>query len=390
MNFDEIIDRRGTHSSKWDAMTAATGVDAPDAIAMWVADMDFRAPDFLQEATQGLLDKANYGYFTGEAELKQSIAWWMNERHGWAVDPSWVTSAISIGQAIAMCLQIYTDPGDEVIIFTPVYHEFTVKINLQNRIPHMVPLAIQNGVYEMDFDALEAGMTGREKAVLFCSPHNPAGRIWTPAELQKLAAFCEKHDLLFISDEIHHDLVYPGQTFTPTAVAVPDIAHRLITLTAASKTFNIAGARQGSVTIEDPKLRETFAKAQYAHQIAPNMLGVALTQAAYSERGAAYVDELTTYIDANHRLFLDGMAQIPGLTAMPMQSTYLAWVDFTNTGMDMDEAIRRVKTDARVAPSVGAEFGKGGESFLRFNIGTARPRLKDAIARIQDAFSDLQ
>ncbi|MFO7757126.1 MAG: PatB family C-S lyase [Roseovarius sp.] len=390
MNFDEIIDRRGTGSTKWDRMEAYGGVSPEDGIPMWVADMDFRAADVLQDAVRCLMERANYGYFPGDDDMNEAVAWWMKERHGWDADPSHMSSTAGLGHAIALILETFTDPGDEVIIFTPVYHEFTHKIELADRVVHEVPLVIENDVYHLDLDALEAGLTGRERMMLVSSPHNPAGRIWTPDELRQLAEVCTRHDLLMVSDEIHHDLIFPGQTFTSFLKAAPEAADRCFMLTAASKTFNTAGARLGTVTIPDADLRTRFRQALLVHQTQPNLLGVELTRAAYSPRGAAWVDALVAYLDGNHRLFLDGMARIPGLAAMPMQSTYLAWVDFTGTGMDMEEVLRRVHEDARLVPSVGASFGTGGESFLRFNLATPRTRLAEAVARMQTAFADLQ
>lgn len=389
MTFDDPIDRRGTNSAKWDRMQAYSGVSPEDGIAMWVADMDFAAAPVLQEAVQGLLEKANYGYFASDAKAIDAAAWWMKHRHGWAVDPDWMTSTLGLGHAIALLLETFTEPGDEVIIFTPVYHEFTNKISNSGRVVHESPLVVRDGIYHMDLDALEAGLTGREKAMLISSPHNPAGRVWTTEELQQLAAFCERHDLMMISDEIHHDLTFPGHVFTPFMVAAPEAAPRTIVLTAASKTFNIAGARQATVTIPDAAKRKTFRHAILVHQTQPNLLGVELTAAAYTPRGAAWVDELNDYIHGNARLFNDGVAQIPGVVPMPMQSTYLAWVDFANTGLAMEDVLARVHDDARLAPSVGG-FGTGGETFLRFNLGTQRARVEEAVARLQDAFSDLQ
>lgn len=388
--FDERIDRRGTNCSKWDAMERATGVTGDDALAMWVADMDFRAPEFLQDAVRGLIEQANYGYFAGDTAMNAQVAWWMKHRHGWAADPDHMTSTLGLGHAIAALLETFTDPGDEVIIFTPVYHEFTTKIRLTGRVVHESPLVIRDGVYHMDFDALEAGMTGREKAMIISSPHNPAGRIWTPDELRRLATFCETHDLLMMADEIHHDLIYPGHAFTPYLVAAPEAAPRTFVLTAASKTFNTAGARLGTVTISDDEKRAAFRQHLLSHQTQPNLLGVALTRAAYSPEGAKWVDELVVYLAENARVFLEGIAEIPGLSGMPMQSTYLAWVDFAGTGMEMEEVLRRVKQDARIAPSVGQEFGTGGETCLRFNLGTSRCRVEEAVDRLKAAFSDLQ
>jgi len=390
MNFDEIIDRRGTGSTKWDRMEAYGGVSPGDGLAMWVADMDFRAADVLQDAVRDLVERANYGYFTGDGEMNEAVAWWMKERHGWDANPDHMSSTAGLGHAIALILETFTDPGDEVIIFTPVYHEFTHKIELADRVVHEAPLVIRDGVYHMDLDALEAGLTGRERMMLISSPHNPAGRIWTRDELRQLADLCARHDLIMISDEIHHDLVFPGQTFTSFLKAAPEAADRCFMLTAASKTFNTAGARVGTVTIPNAELRERFQRALLVHQTQPNLLGVELTRAAYSPRGADWVNDLVAYLDGNHRLFLDGVAQIPGLKAMPMQSTYLAWVDFAGTGMDMTEVLRRVHEDARLVPSVGTAFGSGGETFLRFNLGTPRARVAEAVERLQAAFADLQ
>jgi len=278
-DFDAITDRRGTNSSKWDAMERYSGVSPEDGIAMWVADMDFPAADFLQEAVQGLIAKANYGYFASDAAAIEAAAWWMGARHGWPVEPDWMSSTLGLGHAIALVLETFTDPGDEVIIFTPVYHEFSSKIRALGRVVHESPLALRDGVFEMDFEALEAGLTGRERAVLISSPHNPAGRIWTVAELRRLAEFYARHDLLMIADEIHHDLIHPGHRFTSWLVAAPEAAGRSLVLTAPSKTFNTAGARHGMVTIPDPELRQRFRTALHAHQTQPNLLGLELARA---------------------------------------------------------------------------------------------------------------
>jgi len=243
---------------------------------------------------------------------------------------------------------------------------------------------------EAFLETLAADMTGLEKAVLFSSPHNPAGRVWSADELDALAEFCVAHDLLLMSDEIHHDLVFPGFTHLPFAVAVPEVANRLILLSSASKTFNIAGSRLGTLHIPDSALRARFAARMTALNIQPNLLGVALTRAAYSPRGGEWVDALVSYLAENARVFEQGIEAIPGLRVMPMQGTYLSWVDFAGTGMEMGEVLRRVKGAARIAPGPGKEFGTGGESSLRFNIAMPRARVEEAAQRLQGAFADLQ
>jgi cystathionine beta-lyase len=225
--------------------------------------------------------------------------------------------------------------------------------------------------------------------VILCSPHNPGGRVWTKAELQAVAAFAKRHNLVLVSDEIHHDLLMPGQTHIPMA-HIAGIEDRLVMMTAATKTFNIAGSHTGNVIIPDADLRALFAVRMAALGISANSFGLHMTTAAYSPKGAAWVDELCAYLDENRRLFDEGVNAIPGVHSMPLEATYLAWVDFTGTGMSTQEVIRRVQQDALIAPNHGATFGQGGENFLRFNFGAPRTQIADAVDRLQKAFADLQ
>ncbi|MDD9717310.1 PatB family C-S lyase [Dinoroseobacter sp. PD6] len=390
MTFDTEIDRRNTDCIKWDKMESAFGVSPEDGLAMWIADMDFPPGPFLQEAMQGLLTRADYGYFCGLESYEDAIIGWMRDRHGWTVEREWMFTTYGLGNGIAITLNALTAPGDEVIIFSPVYHEFAAKITKTGRVVKELPLAIVDGVYTMDFDAYAGMLSGRETMVIACSPHNPAGRVWTQEELTALADFCQRHDLLLISDEIHADLTFAGHTHIPMHVAAPQIADRLVMTTSASKTFNIAGGRTGCVTIPDPDLRARFHRFFNTLDMQPNLLGVALTRAAYSPAGAAWCDALCTYLEGNAAVFNDGVNAIPGLSAMPMQGTYLAWVDFAGTGMERPEFSERVYGTARIAATPGHTLGKGGESCLRFNVGMPRARVREAVDRLADAFADLQ
>lgn len=390
MNFDETIDRRGTHSDKWDNMEKAQGVSADDGIAMWVADMDFQSAGCIQDAVRGMLENGNYGYFGDYSDYKRAIGWWMENRHGWKIEPDWIFTTHGLCNAVGLTLQAFTQPGDGVILFTPVYHAFDRIIRSAGRDVVECELVNNAGRYEMDFAAYDAQMTGNEKIVILCSPHNPGGRVWSRGKLAEVAAFCERHDLILVSDEIHHDLVYPGFTHVPTAVAAPQITDRLIVLSATSKTFNTAGTHTGNVIIPGPDLRRTFAGVMSAFSVSPSNFGVVIATAAYSPEGAAWVDELIKYLDGNRKLFEDGLNAIPGVSVMPLSATYLSWVDFSGTGMDFSEITARVAKHGRIAANEGPVFGKGGEKFLRFNIGTQREILKEAIERIQVAFSDLQ
>ncbi|SLN44678.1 MalY/PatB family protein [Roseisalinus antarcticus] len=391
MDFDRLTVRRGTHSAKWSAAGKALGLTGEDALPMWVADMDFDTSPHILDAVTRLRDTAILGYFDGLDAVAGTIADWMRTRHGWAMDPDHALFVGGLGNGIATCLQAFTEPGDGIIIFTPVYLEFAKKVKNARREVHESPLILDSdGQFQIDFDALEAGMTGREKVMLLSSPHNPAGRLWTLEEQRRLAEFCARHDLVLMSDEVHQDLVFPGSEHLPMMVAAPEHADRIVMLTSASKTFNIAGTRVGTVTVPDPRLRETLRRTVAMLDIQPNIFGAFLTQAAYGPGGAEWVDSLTPYLAGNAALFREEIARIPGLRATPMQGTYLAWVDFTPLGMNFEEIRRRLVEDARIGGSPGPDFGTGGDCAMRFNIGTQRSRVAEAAARIQEAFSDVQ
>lgn len=390
MNFDEIIDRRGTHSTKWDRMQAAYGVAPDTGLPMWVADMDFRAPQVVLDRLRAMVDHGVFAYYDNADEFNAAIRWWMQTRHGWTVEPDWIFTTTGIVNAVGMCLDSFTAPGDGIVLFTPVYHAFAKVIRLAGRSVVECPMAIEDGKYRIDFAACDARMTGSERMVILCSPHNPGGRVWTREELQGVADFARRHDLVLVSDEIHHDLVYPGHTHIPMANVDPNVIDRLVMLTAPSKTFNIAGLHTGNAIIPDPDLRRRFRDRMMAVYISGNSAGQAALAAAYSPEGAAWVDALVGYLDGNRKVFDAAIADIPGVTSMPLKSTFLAWVDFAGTGMDRAEFTARVEKVAQIAANHGPTFGSGGETFLRFNFGTQRARVEDACDRLRRAFADLQ
>ena len=243
--------------------------------------------------------------------------------------------------------------------------------------------------YVMDFDALEAQLQGDEKAVLFCSPHNPVGRVWERTELEALADFSRRHDLLLMSDEIHQDIVYPGAAHIPMP-KIDELADRLVMLTAVSKTFPMPGMRVGNIIIGDADLRGKMAARMRALKFQPTTIGPTMATAAQTPEGSAWADALVAYLDGNRQRFAQGIAAIPGLRMTPMDATFLAWVDFSGTGMAREEFTVRVERDAGIAANRGLTFGPGGETFIRFNLGTQRTRIDDAIARLSRAFGDLQ
>ncbi len=389
-DFDEQINRIGTHSVKWDMMEKLYGVSPRDGIAMWVADMEFRPPACVQKAVEGMAAHGLYGYYGDDSDYLAAIRWWMETRHGWQVEPEAIFTTHGLVNGTALCVDTFTQPGDGVMLMTPVYHAFARVIRAAGREVIECPLDVTEGRYTFDTAAWAARLTPTTRMLILCSPHNPGGRVWSLAELRAVAEFCIQHDLILVSDEIHHDLVFAGAKHTVMPLAAPDALDRMVVMTATTKTFNIAGSHSGNVIIPDPSLRARFAARMNALGISANSFGLFMATAAYSPEGAAWVDALTAYLDGNRRLFDEGVNAIPGLRSMPLESTYLAWVDFSGTGMSKPEFIERVEKSAKIAANHGESFGLGGDSFLRFNIAAPRAQVAEAVARLQKAFADLQ
>ncbi|CAA9429193.1 MAG: Bifunctional PLP-dependent enzyme with beta-cystathionase and maltose regulon repressor activities [uncultured Rubellimicrobium sp.] len=388
-DFDQIIDRRGTHCVKWDMMEPLYGVRPDEGLAMWVADMDFRPPACVQRALERMTDHGVYGYFGDDRPYLTAIRWWMRERHGWDVAPEAIHTTHGLVNGVGLAIQAWTQQGDAVVLFTPVYHAFARVIRAAGRHVTECPLVQRDGRYEMDFAAYEGLLTGRERMLILCSPHNPGGRVWTREELEEVAAFARRHDLVLVSDEIHHDLVMPGHRHTPMAL-IPGVEDRLVMMTATTKTFNIAGAHIGNVIVPNESLRAPFAQVVGALGISPNSFGMHMATAAYSPEGAAWVDALTAYLDGNRRLFDEGVNAIPGVRSMALEATYLAWVDFSALGMESEEIAGRLARDAGIAANAGPSFGTGGEGFMRLNLAAPRATVAEAVGRLQRAFGDVQ
>lgn len=388
-DFDRVIDRRGTHCAKWDMMEPLYGVPAGDGLAMWVADMDFLPPREVNEALAAAVAHGIHGYYGDDASLRAAICGWMARRHGWRIEPDWILNCHGLVSGTALCIQAFSEPGDGVVLFTPVYHAFHKIIRANGRTIVQCPLAIEDGRYRMDLDRLAGQLTGRERLVILCSPHNPGGRVWTAREIAELAALCAERDMVLVSDEVHHDLTMPGQAHSVAALAAPDHIDRIVVLAAASKTFGLAGGMTGFAIIPDAALRRRFSVPHQANGASPNRFGMIMTEAAYTH-GDAWLDALRRYLDGNRRLFDGGITAIPGLRSMPLQATYLAWVDFSGTGMAEAEILERVERRARIAANHGPAFGQGGEGWLRFNLAMPRARVAEAVRRLQDAFADLQ
>ncbi len=388
-DFDTPLPLRGAHTSKYDGIAKSFGVDDPDIIPMWVADMDFAAAPVIREALQKEIDRGYFGYFSNPAPMNAAVAAWMQSRHGWNIDPNWVRYTHGVVNGFADVLAAFSEVGDGVIVFSPVYHAFYRQAKAMGREIVESPLSVVDGKFEMDLEGLAAALKGHEKILTLCTPHNPGGRIWTAEELARVSAFCKAHDLFLISDEIHMDLTFPGAKFIPTAVAAPDCFDRLAVLTATQKGFNIAGGETGIAILPDDARRKIFDQVLVDREASPNRFGMVMLEAAFSE-GQGWIDAAQEYIAENFRIFAERMNQLPGISVMDMQSTYLTWVDFTGTGMEDSEIKRRILHDAKIAASPGTQFGSGGVGHMRFNVALPRATLITAIERLETAFGDLQ
>ena len=391
IDFNRVVNRRGTHASKWDMIAKLSGITAADAIPMWVADMDFQAPPGVTKALQDMTERAIHGYYADTGTWAEALCAWMKTRHGLAIDAAWVSPTPGIVSGLGLILQAVSDPGDEVVVFPPAYHAFRKIILANDRKILDAQLVEQQGRYVMDLDALRAKLTPRSKVVFFCSPHNPGGNVWSAEEIRALAELCIERNLILVSDEIHCDLVFSGKKHIPTLAAAPAVADRLITCVAATKTFNLAGAHVGACVTSNPDLkRKLDARIAASGLGSYNAFGMIATEAGW-RTGASWLDELMPYLEANRDLLTRRIqAAAPGARSMHLDATYLAWVDFSKTGLAPEAVAARFKDKARIFVSPGEQFGPGGGTWVRLNFATPRPILEDALGRLDAAFKDLR
>ncbi len=390
-DFDRVIERRGTHAIKWDGIAKLSGITAPDAIPLWVADMDFAAPAGVRQALLDEVNRGTHGYYADTGSWAEALAAWMQKRHGLKVDPAWVSPTPGIVSGLGLILQAYTAPGDDIVVFPPAYHAFRKIITANDRNILDCPLVERNGRYEMDFDDAQKRLTPRAKMVFFCSPHNPGGTLWTAAEIKALAAFCLKNNLILVSDEIHCDLLLDGKKHIPALTAAPEIADKLVTCVAATKTFNLAGAHVGACIVTNADMKKKLdARIMAAGLSSYNSFGMIATEAGW-RTGEAWLDALLPYLAANRDLLDSRITKgVPGARSMKLPSTYLSWVDFTGTGLKPADVADRMAKRARLFVSPGEQFGPGGEGWIRINFATSRKTLTEALDRIDEAFADIR
>ncbi len=385
-NFDEQVNREGTNCIKYDLRAETFGVK--DVIPMWVADMDFKTPDFIVKALQQRLEHEIFGYTLRPAEYFSSIRDWQKTRHNWAIEKEWICFCPGIVPALNLCTLAFTQPGDSIIVQPPVYFPFFSAVESHGRKLVYNRLLEVKGNWVMDYDSLIASIDASTKMIMISNPHNPVGRAWSPEELQKLADICLKNNILVISDEIHCDLVLPGFVHTPFASLSEEIADITITCIAPSKTFNMAGFSTSSVIISNPSLRRTFSRIiENLHVGNGNIFGTTASIAAYS-CGHAWLDELLDYIDTNID-FVENYctSMIPEIIPIRPEATYMIWLDCRKFGMTGKELQGFFVNNAGVGMNEGSSFGPGGEGFMRMNIATTHQVVERAMEQIERAVS---
>jgi cystathionine beta-lyase len=385
--FDRIIDRRGTYSYKYDGLKKVFGRE--DVLPMWVADMDFAVPPAVQEAIRRRAEHPIYGYTFRPEEYYLSIVDWIGRRHGWQVKREWISYSPGIVPALNMVVQGFTQPGDGVILQSPVYHPFFWAIDLNHRRLVNNRLVEKDGYYTFDFDDLEV-KAKEAKLLLLSNPHNPVGRSWDEEELRRLGEICVENDVLIVSDEIHADLTLPGHHHVPLASLSEEIAAHTITCMAPSKTFNLAGLSTSSVIISDEKIRTRFKEVvESLHIGGGNLFGIEASIAAYNH-GEPWLDALLQYLSDNIVYVRDLLTQeMPQLTLSQVEATYLLWLDFRRTGMDAEGLRKFMLEEAKVGGNDGAMYGPGGEGFFRLNVACPRVIVGEAFERIYKALKKL-
>ncbi|MDR1879675.1 MAG: PatB family C-S lyase [Tannerellaceae bacterium] len=385
-DFDEVIDRSGTDSIKFDLLKERFGKEG--LLPLWVADMDFRTPDFILEAIRSRCTHELFGYTFPSDGYFGSIIDWVAHTHGWETRREWIRYIPGIVKGISFVLDCFTAPGDKVIIQPPVYHPFRIVPEAMQREVAYNPLKLVDGVYEMDFEHLESILDGRCKAFILCSPHNPGGMVWKRETLERLAEICARHNLLVISDEIHAEMVYPSFTHHPFSSLSEAAASCSITFMAPSKTFNIAGIVTSYAIIPDRRIREKFYAYLHARELDEGTIfAYTATTAAYTH-GAGWLQQLRAYLMENVRFVAGFIAsEIPGITVYLPEASFLVWLDCRGLKLTQEELVSLFIDGAGLALNDGSMFGPGGEGYMRLNVGCPRRVLEQALNALKAGFN---
>ncbi len=388
--FDEVINRKNTGSLKFDGHSM---FDMPeDVLPLWVADMDFRVPEAVTERLKELADFGIFGYTMITEEYFEAVKGWFSERFSWDLRREWLAQTPGVVFALSTAVRAYTKPGEGIVIQQPVYYPFSNVIKNNDRVIVNSPLIYEDGRYLMDFEDLDEKLSRPDVTMMIlCSPHNPVGRVWTREELEKVAGLCIKHDVMLVCDEIHCDFVYGDRVHTPIASISEEIARNVCVCTAPSKSFNLAGLQISNIFIPNRDKRKLFKKELERVSFGwAGMLGMAACQAAY-EKGGPWMDELKEYISANIDYINAFIREnMPEITVVPTEGTYLVWIDLRKLGLTRDEQYDFIVNKAKLWLDTGDMFGEDGEGFERLNAACPRSTLEEAMRRLHSAYRELK
>ena len=385
MNFDEIIDRSGRGAIKTGRSKQLFGTD--DVLAMWVADMEFRSPECVADAIKETLEYGVLGYHEPINDFYDAVIKWQKEQHDMTVEHEWIKFIPGVVTAIAVAINAYTEENDQIVVQTPVYYPFFEFPRRNKRKVLRNPLIEKEGTYVMDYDNLEAHFKAGAKMLILCSPHNPVGRIWKREELEHVAQLAEQYGVVVVSDEIHSDLALDGRKILSYATISAEAANHSLTLTAPSKTFNIAGMAASVAIIQNDSLRRLFALQEEKYELhASNFLSPIAMTAAFNE-GGAWRQEMLTYLKGNVDYAMDYFENnIPQIKPWRPEASFLLWLDCRELNLRDAELMAFFVQKAKLGLSPGTMFGKEGRGFMRMNFAVPRSILEKALQQLQNAF----
>ena len=383
-DFDKRVNREGSASVKYDLRGEIFGKES--VLPMWVADMDFETPDYIRDAVKKRADHPVYGYSFMTDSYFKSFMGWVKRRHNWEIQKDWIVFSPGIVTAINAAVLAFTEPGDGIIVQSPVYFPFFDAIKNNHRKELNNQLLYLDNTYVIDFDDLKE-KAKEAKMILISSPHNPVSRCWSRDELKRVGEICLEHDVVIVSDEIHADLTLPGNIHQPLASLSPELSEVTITCMAPSKTFNVAGLFTSQIVIKNPKLRKRFNESMNRyHLVHANLFGMVASEAGYTY-GDKWLDALMIYIRDNFltvERFLN--EELPILSLTKPEATFLAWINFSKTGLSDKELNKKLINEASLGLSPGRIFGAGGSGFMRMNLATPKSNVVEALNRLKKVF----
>lgn len=388
-DFDKVVERSNTASVKWDATEELFG--EKELLPLWVADMDFKVPDEVVKAIQSQAEHGIFGYTTRKPSYYEAIIDWMKDHHNWVIEKEWICHSPGGVTALNLIVQAFSEPGDKIIVQPPVYYPFMKAIQNHDRQVVYNPLLFNEGRFEMDFEDLISKIDSSVKMILLCNPQNPGGRVWTESELKRLGDICLERGVLVVSDEIHQDLVFKPGKHIPFSAISEQFADNSIICTAPSKTFNLAGLQTSNIIISNKALREKFVMEgdKYAVTMS-NSFGALATEAAYNY-GRQWLEEVLDYVEGNlHFITKYFKSNLPVLKVLPLEATYLAWIDCRELGLTPEELEKLFLSKAKVALNQGYVFGPGGEGFVRMNLACSRSTVEKAAQQMKEAIIQLR